>query len=607
MTKLRRVFIRFSILAIVVQSVMVGILLRPNAVHAAESLITSYTMTNTYISPNSDGIQDSTEIDLLFSRSVKVTMDILDSTDLVTAHIYDSNGVKDPQPKNWYGRYSKEATGPIVPDEQYTVRIVLKDIVTDEILETDTSKKVIVDTVAPTAVVDYSVTDPTNDPVAATITPSEALQTPVELSYIFTENGAYTFLFSDLAGNPGSVIANVANIRMTAILALISTPTAPVMEFTETLYSEDTHQPLSDQFNSSNLSAEDYFEANGVMINAFSYDPIAKTLLFSLTQPAVGATISFKDAPGKGVTDHVGNRYEPQIGRFNGTMWVLSDGSDNTAPTAFIQYSTTEPTNQDVVATLVASEPLIPNTELTHIFSSNGSFTFIISDLSGNVSLIEAVVNNIDKTPPALPVISSLKLVEGSVGLKFTYSLDTVKVLIEVSKTPLFSEIERSVIQQPPTGDYSLNDLTSGVNYYFRITAYDTAGNISSSLNGQLAIPAELLNVVEDTTAQATVTQTNEASYRFIPLAEAAEPEPEVKPSTKTEGKKGEIKSVEDKKEPKGRKGRDILFIVALLAIAGVAYYGYKKLPESDEVVESSKGPLDKKTGRKVKSSKKKG
>jgi len=78
---------------------------------------------------------------------------------------------------------------------------------------------------------------------------------------------------------------------------------------------------------------------------------------------------------------------------------------DKTAPTATVNYSTTNLTNQDVVATLNPSESVtvINNGGLAnHTFTNNGDFTFGFVDIAGNTGNIMASVDNIDKTPPVV-------------------------------------------------------------------------------------------------------------------------------------------------------------------------------------------------------------
>ena len=59
----------------------------------------------------------------------------------------------------------------------------------------------------------YSTTALTNDSVIATITTNEPVTGA--LTHTFTSNGNYTFIFTDLAGNQGSIIAYVSNIDET--------------------------------------------------------------------------------------------------------------------------------------------------------------------------------------------------------------------------------------------------------------------------------------------------------------------------------------------------------------------------------------------------------
>lgn len=84
---------------------------------------------------------------------------------------------------------------------------------------------------------------------------------------------------------------------------------------------------------------------------------------------------------------------------------------DRTPPTATVAYSTTAPTNGDVVATLNPSETVTVTNNggaLTRTFSANGSFTFEFSDPAGNTGTATATVTNIDQLAPSVvPSISS--------------------------------------------------------------------------------------------------------------------------------------------------------------------------------------------------------
>jgi hypothetical protein len=102
-------------------------------------------------------------------------------------------------------------------------------------------------------------------------------------------------------------------------------------------------------------------------------------------------------------------------------MWVLvqevnvendlfTGHIDNVAPTATVEYSTTAPANQDVVATITPSEAVtITNNggSSSYTFTENGSFTFDFVDAAGNTGSATATVSNIDKVAPVLTLIPS--------------------------------------------------------------------------------------------------------------------------------------------------------------------------------------------------------
>ncbi|MBT2654579.1 pectate lyase [Bacillus sp. ISL-18] len=80
-----------------------------------------------------------------------------------------------------------------------------------------------------------------------------------------------------------------------------------------------------------------------------------------------------------------------------------TESTDTVAPTATISYSAVNPTNKDVIVTVIPSEPVTVtnNNGLgQYTFSQNGSFTFTFEDAAGNAGSVVATVNNIDKTAP---------------------------------------------------------------------------------------------------------------------------------------------------------------------------------------------------------------
>jgi len=107
--------------------------------------IATYTATNNVISPNGDGVKDSTDIDWKFSEEVKVNVDIIDGSGaVIVKDFYKSDKVTNPRTKTWDG---KNSTGSTVPDGIYTIKIIITDSSGNS--TTDTSHTITVDDIAP--------------------------------------------------------------------------------------------------------------------------------------------------------------------------------------------------------------------------------------------------------------------------------------------------------------------------------------------------------------------------------------------------------------------------------------------------------------------------
>jgi hypothetical protein len=102
--------------------------------------IVNYKISNLIISPNDDGIKDSTEIDLEFSEKVKYKIII----ELPDKEIAWNGTAINPNSKNWDG---KNKTGEQVLDGEYAIKISIEDS-SGNIFE-DESKSIILDTIAP--------------------------------------------------------------------------------------------------------------------------------------------------------------------------------------------------------------------------------------------------------------------------------------------------------------------------------------------------------------------------------------------------------------------------------------------------------------------------
>ncbi len=99
--------------------------------------ITTYTISNPIISPNGDGVKDTTSIDLAFSENVDYSISIVSGATIIKNW---SGNATNPDAKIWDG---KNASGAVVPDGIYTIKIVITDSAKNSI--TDTSKTITVD------------------------------------------------------------------------------------------------------------------------------------------------------------------------------------------------------------------------------------------------------------------------------------------------------------------------------------------------------------------------------------------------------------------------------------------------------------------------------
>ncbi len=295
--------------------------------------------------------------------------------------------------------------------------------------ETTVEREVIVqDTIAPTATVSYSTTQPTNGDVVAAITPSESVTvTNTEngsLSYTFTENGSFTFEFEDEAGNKGTAVATVSNIDK-------SLPTG-TMSYDIT-------------------------------------DPTNQDVTATLTVPS-GTTILNNGGSNTHVFAENGS-FEFEIQNAAGTKGTVAASVtwiDKEAPTATITYSPHKLTNQDVIAAITPSEEVTVTSDggLSHTFPENGSFTFKFEDEAGNKGSAIATVDWIDKEPPVITLLGENPL--------------TIK-LGEVYEEPgaEVADNQDTEIQSKLEIDASELDTETAGTYTVRYSATDKAGNLT--------------------------------------------------------------------------------------------------------------------------------
>lgn len=301
-----------------------------------------------------------------------------------------------------------------------------------------------IDKEPPTAVVSYTTTDPTNKPVTATLQLENNSGAPVkivnnggEASYTFTENGTFTFILRDQAGNESLVPVEVSNIDTVK-------PTGSVTYSTKSLTNGDVVAELSAADDNSDPvtitsagGSRHMFNENGVFtftftdkagnvgtvvagVNWIDKTPPRGFVTASETRPTqndVTLTLSLPDGgdilnnDGKDtIVAHEKGDYTFQVadalGNTADIVYKVSN-IDRKAPIGQIVYSTDGPTNKDVIATVVAGEEFRMtnnNGSKQHVFTENGEYVFELVDEAGNTSAVKATVGGIDRTAPNVTV-----------------------------------------------------------------------------------------------------------------------------------------------------------------------------------------------------------
>lgn len=232
-----------------------------------------------------------------------------------------------------------------------------------------------IDRTPPVGELIYSHTTWTNEDVTVTLRAQDdrsAVTVQGGSTYTFTENGSYTFIFHDEAGNEAEMTAIVDFIDKELPQAIVtySPDTWTTESVTATVQFINETEPVRVLNNGGQL--EYMFHENGSF------------------------TLHYVDVAGNA-----------------GQTTLTVDWIDREAPTGTLLYSSLGWTNQDVLVTLEArdnsGQPSIFLNEggHQHLFTVNGQFTFEVMDPAGNRSSFTAVVDRIDKTPPEAEVYYS--------------------------------------------------------------------------------------------------------------------------------------------------------------------------------------------------------
>lgn len=267
----------------------------------------------------------------------------------------------------------------------------------------------------------YDIIDRTNQSVTAELVSDKditVINNAGSRVYTFIENGTFTFKYKDQTGDIKTINAVVDWIDKEAPTGIINYSIKDV-----------TNEDVVATLNVNN----DTVIINNQGLNKYTFTENGEF------------TFEFVDS--------TGNR---------GTTTAKVDWIDKVAPTAKVQYSTTLLTNKDVVVTLKdfneEVEILNNNKKAVYTFTENGEFVFEIKDKAGNISKINAVVNNIDKIAPKA---------------KITYNPLT---FTKQSVTATIGDFNEDVVILNNNGS---NFYTFVRNGSFKFKISDKAGNIS--------------------------------------------------------------------------------------------------------------------------------
>jgi len=266
----------------------------------------------------------------------------------------------------------------------------------------------------PTAEIEYDIKSNTNQKVTAKlVNPSTEItitNNGGKDTYIFEKNGEFTFEFEDNYGKKGTAKAKVDWIIKTL-------PTATV--------TYNTTKPTNQK-----VTAEISFDRDKTRI----VDENGNTI----------QTLALGEKYAYTFTEN-GTKEVKFIGPYGnaGSKTLKVDWIDKIAPIATVEYSTKNPTNKNVVATVKFNEDNVKITnnggKNTYTFTENGTFTFEFEDEAGNTGTVLAKVDYIDRTL-AMPTIIYSTTSPTNKDVVATITFDKENVTIEGGNTHIFTE-----------------------------------------------------------------------------------------------------------------------------------------------------------------------
>lgn len=241
-----------------------------------------------------------------------------------------------------------------------------------------------IDKVAPVITILPYTTTPINQDITVNATTNEG--TLNKTSHTFTENGSFTFIATDEAGNVTEKTVTITNIDKTL----------PIIEGVEDLGIYNTNRII-------------IFDQGNATLN--------------------GSHIE------SGYEVSIDGVYELNVIASSGNQVIINFTIDKTPPVITILPYNTDPTEQNITVEATTNEGTLNKT--SHTFTENGSFTFIATDNAGNVT---------EKTVTITNIIRDVEVNTSIIGAGGKLELYVNNTLFTSNKVTLGSDLEVRLI-----------------------------------------------------------------------------------------------------------------------------------------------------------------
>lgn len=387
-----------------------------------------------------------------------------------------------------------------------------------------------IDKIAPILTLSYSTEELTNEDVIVTVSADEeitVLNNEGKFNRIFTDNGEFEFQVQDRAGNKSKIVAQVSNIDKEKPVASISyLPTGIVntdvvitVEANENADIECLEGLELEEGSTNKYIAKTNGEYSFRLVDQAGNENTQSVTISTIDKesPQITYSLSTEELTNNDVeiylysseayeVMHVSEEIREEVVDGNSRYYATENGNytfkvkdrtgnegetviritniDRTPPILSVEYSTTEPINESVIATLLSNEDIVilnNNGQATYEFLQNGEFVFNAKDLAGNDAIVIAKVSNIDKIQPAASITYSttdmtnediVVTITGNELLKSIISQEGLEMITEGNEESFFTK-QFKVIENGAY-KFDITDLAGNLkNYAINITNID--------------------------------------------------------------------------------------------------------------------------------------